>query len=237
MGAASAPVRSLQAAATWQALVAHDLKNALGTLEDRLAGLVVEPTSAGAEQAHRQCRELRRKLVGLLLVQRGEAEGGLPAWCTDECPADLLPVLADAPPWTREDLVVDCRVAPDTPECWTFDRHLVRLALEAALHNAGRHARRRVQLGVAADRGGLRFEVLDDGPGPGVPSDHERSTGLGTALCRAVAEAHRMAGRTGEVSLDAQGLPQPDDAQPPAEPQPLPPGTAPRGARFSLWLP
>ncbi len=214
---------ALAGAGTWQALVAHDLKNALGTLEERLAGLALAPTVEAAEQAHRQCRDLRRKLVGMLLVQRGEAEGGLPAWTTDESPADLIAVLAESPPWSRADLRVDCQVEPGTPACWTFDRHLVRLALDAALHNAGRFAASRVVLGVSAERGGLRFEVLDDGPGPDPVALHERGTGLGTALCRAVADAHRMAGRCGEVQLDGLGLARGSQGG--------------RGARFSLWLP
>ena len=41
MSSSGAASRSVGA---WQALVAHDLKNALGTLEDRLAGLVAAPS-------------------------------------------------------------------------------------------------------------------------------------------------------------------------------------------------
>ena len=233
MSSSGAASRSVGA---WQALVAHDLKNALGTLEDRLAGLVAAPSSEAAEHAHRQCRDLRRKLVGLLLVQRGEAEGGLPAWTTDECPADLLDLLSETPPWSREGLTLERRVEPGTPECWTFDRHLVRMALEAALHNAGRHALQRVELTVGPDRGGLRFQVLDDGPGPDSLSLHERGTGLGTALCRAVADAHRIGGRSGEVRLDGHGLPrgQAPGQAPTARRTTRKP---PRGARFSLWIP
>lgn len=218
----------------------HDLKNALGTLEDRLAAMVEAPSAEAADQAHRQCRDLRRRLVGLLLVQRGEAEGGLPAWSTDESPSELLQSIAEAPPWVQEHLSLDCRVDAGTPPSWTFDRHLVRMALEAALHNAGRYAVRQVVLSVAPDRGGLRFDVLDDGPGPDTASLHERGTGLGTALCRAVASAHQVDGRKGEVRLDARGLPRAARA---AEAASAPEGAAagpsrrPRGARFSLWLP
>lgn len=221
----------------WQALVVHDLKNALGVLEARLGAMVHAPSPAAAEQAHRQCGDLRRRLVGLLLVQRDEAEHGLPAWLTDESPIELLSDLADAPPWAREDLKLECTPDPSAPACWTFDRPLVRMALDAALHNAGRHARHRVVIRVRSDQGGLLFEVLDDGPGPAPSAASTRGTGLGTALCDAVARAHRVNGRIGSIGLDASGLTvgrtPPDGvdgfAMPPPQPR--------RGARFSLWLP
>lgn len=210
------------AAGAWQVLVAHDLKNALGTLEARLERLAAAPDAAEARDAHRTCRDLRQRLVALLTVQRGEADGGLPAWPTDESPQDLLNAVAQAavPP---AGIRVEAVIAPGAPAFWTYDPRLVRLALDAALHNALRFAQRRVVLRASRRDGGLCLEVLDDGPGPGhAPGVDPHATGLGTALCRLVAQAHVAGGRTGAIALGADGI-GPDAARP--------------GACFTLWLP
>lgn len=215
---------------TWQVLVAHDLKNALGTLEAQLERLTAEPDPALAREAHRRCRDLRRRLVMLLTVQRGEADGALPCWPTDEDPLDLLRAAArDAAesaaatgPGPAPRIDVDPAGAPPF---WTLDPRLVRLALDAALDNARRFARARIVLQAAVDDGRLVLAVLDDGPGPaatGAAGDAPHGTGLGTALCRAVAQAHVAGDRTGDVGLDDHGLPGPDGRP---------------GGRFRLRLP
>jgi signal transduction histidine kinase len=216
---------STPVAGAWQVLVAHDLKNALGTLESQLERLTAAPTPGEARQAHRTCRDLRQRLVGLLTVQRGEAEGGLPAWPTDESPQELLQAMADAASTAADPIAIDVVIAPGAPSFWTYDPRLVRLALDAALHNALRFARHRIVLRASRQSGGLCLEVLDDGPGPGgaaTDRDGAHATGLGTALCRLVAQAHSTGGRAGSVTLSAAGI-GPNTDQP--------------GARFSLWLP
>jgi signal transduction histidine kinase len=62
--------------------------------------------------------------------------------------------------------------------------------------------------------GFLVFSVADDGPGLG--AEGEPSTGLGTALCRAIAQAHTNGARAGKLVLEDR----PDG-----------------GALFELWLP
>jgi signal transduction histidine kinase len=169
------------------ALVVHDLKNELGALEAGLSQLALQPEAAAAAAAHRQCQRLRQRLVMYLTLYGG---GELRAHCDDEAPADLIAGLASRH-GARVQVQVQVRDNADAPPFWYYDRRLVTMALDAALHNALRHARSRVALGLRAEGGQLVFSVDDDGPGldPANPAG-EHSTGLGTALCDAVAKAH-----------------------------------------------
>ncbi|RZI82555.1 MAG: HAMP domain-containing histidine kinase [Rubrivivax sp.] len=200
------------------ALIAHDLKNALGTLESELEALIDQPDPGLAQSAFVHCTELRRQFVQFLTVYG--AGDGLRALCEDESPTDMLKALQHTAalkrlitPGTPKVTLAD---AQGSPSYWYMDRRLVYMALEAALHNAMRFSKHSVVLSAREDQGHLVLTIDDDGPGLGSidPSDH--STGLGTALCRAVAQAHQCAGRQGQVKLVNR-----------------PEG----GARFELWLP
>ncbi|WP_425259673.1 ATP-binding protein [Rubrivivax sp. RP6-9] len=196
---------------TAAALVVHDLKNELGALEGALQLLAVHPEPQAAAAAHRQCRLLRQRLVTYLAVYG--ADGPLHAVREDECPVALLHGVAarhaDAP------LPVRVQSGDGLPPFWVFDRRLVVMALEAALHNALRYARSAVVLGAHVHGSALVLTVDDDGPGPQPgPSGDSLATGLGTALCRAVAVAHGAAEDAVQLAARPQG-----------------------GARFSLRLP
>ena len=56
------------------ALIAHDLKNALGWLESDLARLSEQPTRALAQDAHAHCINLQRRFVHFLTLY-GAADG------------------------------------------------------------------------------------------------------------------------------------------------------------------
>lgn len=197
-------------------LLAHDLKNQLGMLEAELAVLSLQVDDPRARAAHQHCAQLRQRLVAYLTLYGG-ARGGLSAQLVDESPQDFLLSLqhmASRPPQAPLAL----RPPPAAlPPFWYFDTRLLRLALEAALHNAWRFARHEVWLGVAVADGGLLFSVDDDGPGLGSQDPSaQSSTGLGMQLCAAVARAHRRDALQGHVAL-----------------APRPEG----GTRFSIWLP
>ena len=134
----------------------------------------------------------------------------------DESPAAFLASLAQLAS-RPEGAPLQLVLTPPPPPFWYFDARLVRLALEAALHNAWRFARTQVWLSAQAQAGGLSLVVEDDGAGLGAKDPSaQSSTGLGMALCAAVARAHRREALAGRVSL------------------------APRaggGTRFELWLP
>lgn len=208
------------------ALAVHDLKNALGSLEARLEVLEHalsrdaakdDAPHALARDARQQCQQLRREALAFLTLYKGEA---LRAVVEDESPAALLQALAaDA---MRRGIAVDIEVrAHAAPPFWFLDARLVKLALDAALDNALRHARRQVWLSATPESDGLCLTVEDDGPGLQAATDTAPrgawQTGLGTALCRAVARAHvRPGGPQGTLTLEDR-----------------PEG----GARFRLWLP
>jgi signal transduction histidine kinase len=195
------------------ALAVHDLKNALGALQGQLDALVHQCTPAAAVQAQRHCAELRQRFVQYLTVYGTDQE--ITAHCEDESPSDLLHRLASACD-LGEGAEVGVDAAMVAPPFWYFDLRLVHMALEAAVHNARRFARGRVELGASAVDDHLRLTVSDDGPGLGAHDPSALSTGLGLHLCRAVAKAHVCAGRQGRVALRNR-----------------PEG----GALFELWLP
>ncbi|MBN8486251.1 MAG: HAMP domain-containing histidine kinase [Burkholderiales bacterium] len=171
------------------ALVVHDLKNALGGLEAQLLALAERLGDPQAVQLHSDCRALRERFVQYLLVYGGEQ--GLRAHPSDEDPAELLDSLALALASRHPAVRVQVLSPQEAPPFAFFDVRLVRLALEAALHNAARFARS--WIGLQAFRRGrlLVFRIDDDGPGPGAADpDARHATGLGTALCQAVARAH-----------------------------------------------
>jgi signal transduction histidine kinase len=159
----------------------------------------------------------------------------MPLLRSDESPVEFLCSVQRRTPRPRRDVELTVGAGLGAPACWTFDPHLVRLALDAALHNAWRYARRHIHLDARGEPGYLVFTVTDDGPGPSAtamraargsaagastgpahdPGFDEPGTGLGTALCDAVARAHGAPERPGCVSL-----------------QPVRGG----GACFELWL-
>ena len=206
------PARTGDAAA----LIVHDLKNELGALEERLRQLALQHDDPACTAAHAHCEQLRERFVQYLMVHGHDR--GLVAHAVDDAPAALLAQLAQT--WQSRWPALQVRVAGGAPPFAFYDPRLVRLALDAALHNACRHARQRVTLRARADAGGLRFQVDDDGPGPApssgaAPATTAGATGLGLALCDRVAQAHRLGQATGSSHLVA----------------------TPGGCRFELCLP
>lgn len=199
-------------------LVAHDLKNALGSLESQLAALVETPSAESAKAAHRHCMDLRQQFIQFLTLYG--SDGALRPYCEDESPLDTLVVLVRQGEARHLSQPGSPTVAIGTdseaPPYWYYDRRLVNMALDAALHNASRFARSQITLSARLQQGFLVFQMDDDGPGLDAPDTSHTSTGLGTQLCQAVAQAHRSGERQGSAVLRNR-----------------PEG----GARFELWLP
>jgi K+-sensing histidine kinase KdpD len=180
------------------ALVLHDVKNALGVLEGMLGELARNETGGQAAQAHRNCIALREKLIGFLTLYKASSQGLL-ANIEAVGPEDFLRSIIRERVALEESCPVSMASGP-MPMLGFFDEHLVGLALQAALQNAGRFAKSAIHIGCCRDNNDLVFFVRDDGPGLGT-QEAQPSTGLGMELCKTVAEAHRKDGRTGTVSI------------------------------------
>lgn len=197
------------------ALLVHDIKNQLGVLEAELSLLEAEPEQGRAHRAHQHCAQLRQRLIAYLLMYSGSGNR-MTASASDESPFEFLNSLLNVS--SRPDgapLRVDS--CEDAPPFWYFDPRLVRIAMEAALHNAWRFARSDVLMSARQSGDFLVLSIDDDGPGLGAEDPSaESSTGLGIELCTAVAKAHNTEAHEGRVEL----LPRPEG-----------------GTRFEMWLP
>lgn len=182
------------------AAIVHDIKNALGVLDGMLAGLVQEPSREQAVSAQEMCTSLRERLIGFLTLYKASSQG-LSARVDAVNPEDFLNAVVRDNPSGRPDVTITVR-AEDMPVLGFIDDNLTSLALAAALQNAARFANSSIELACAASpTGGLIFTVRDDGPGLGAV-EAAPSTGLGTALCAAIAQAHRKGDHIGSVSLE-----------------------------------
>lgn len=203
------------------ALVVHDLKNRLAEQGAMLAAL--SPQAPDLAQRIDALRAhgagLQQRLVTFLTLYRLEVESGR-AVPDDASPARLLRAAAAQALRLRNDVSLRLDLAR-CPSTWVLDAHLVGLAIEAALDNALRYARREAALGADVDGDWLVLWVEDDGrgvlageapasaagaapDGVPVPGRLPRSTGLGTALCRSVADRHRGRAGPGRVTLGAR---------------------------------
>jgi signal transduction histidine kinase len=181
------------------ALAVHDLKNALGVLEGELGALEAAPDRQLARAARRHCVQLRQRFVAFLMLYRDA--GDLRAAPSDESPTEFLDSFVRSAEQAGATVATRRGACAAAPPYWFFDTRLLRLALDAALHNAWRFARSEVVLDARIEAGFLVISIDDDGPGLGGADAGEWSTGLGTGLCEAVARAHRDGGREGFVRL------------------------------------
>ncbi len=187
------------------AVIVHDLKNSLGVLEGQLAALTVNLEQEQAVKAHDTCVALREKLIGFLTLYKA-SEHGLVARVEAISPDDFLQALirnhrGQADGLSRIDITINDDAMPAIA---FFDEHLVGMALDAALQNALRFAKTSVSITCLKTDDGIAFTIQDDGPGLGV-IEEKSSTGLGMALCEAIAQAHQNELRRGRTQL--QSLP------------------------------
>jgi len=183
--------------------VVHDVKNQLAELALRLE------RRGDAQQEMALALNAARRLSEMLLVHR-EQNGQLSVNQDSVDPSDFLDILAAEyrELFPHREIGVDNSQAP--PFAF-FDDGLVRMALANALHNACRHASRRVMLRSYSQDGQLVLEVADDGEGfsshqLGAPGEapagvSERGTGMGLYLARRIAELHQLDGRHGSIVL------------------------------------
>ena len=208
--------------------VAHDIKNSLTLIlaaADTLAAVPNLPASAqdalfGLQHHGRRVASDMLHLLGVFKLERGRP---LLAPTLVDCEELLEEVLA----FNRELFAakgIELRLSCCEPAQWIFDRGLVQGVLNAALDNAYRYARARVELACVRQGGCVVFSVEDDGPGypPTLLALGEStqavhgldSTGLGLYFANRIAGLHEREGRNGRVVLANRP-----------------------GSRFEIWLP
>ena len=201
------------------ATVVHDLKNAIASLTTSTGDIARRSMGSELEfdtgKLHATTMALSQRLVSFLTLYRS-GQTGLVAQSRDNTPEDFLHEVVAGLVLPPETVRVRVAGAQEGTPFWFFDDYLTRMALEAAVHNALRFARSEVVLACALRNGFLVFSVADDGPGLEADAEGGPSTGLGTALCEAIAAAHTDGARSGKVVLKNR-----------------PEG----GALFELWLP
>jgi signal transduction histidine kinase len=198
------------------ALVIHDIKNALALLEVELeqlnhhAGVPIE-----GQRAYRRCIELKGRLMSFLTLYKHDQSGLKPVISEVDVVEFLEDLMGDSQSVmmgkNHQGHLISVNVEYDRIKVAAldkgigfFDGNLVELALESALNNALRYARHRVGIWFEQEADALAFRVFDDGIGVGIADEtmqrgaKSSSTGLGLALCEAVAKAHG----SGTVSLD-----------------------------------
>lgn len=189
-------------------LVIHDIKNSLALLEADLEQLNHHPNMPEeARKAYQRCTELKQRLVSFLTLYKHEQFGLQPNLVEIELGEFLQDTLDISPSASGKhghalDLELDesrIRIAPGVKHGGTaqLDEYLSGMAIESALNNAVRYASGKVSVWFEQDADKVTFCVQDDGPGLDHPSGNAPSTGVGVALCEAVAAAHGG----GEVSL------------------------------------
>ncbi len=186
----------------------HDVKNLMGQLMLRLDALTcVDP---GVREARFLCQQVNDRMVQMLLMYEVE-DGTLLPTIEAHNPADfLLELRENAKAWVGDGLEI-VMLDDQSPDYWYFDRALIEMVMMNALHNAVRHARHRISLGVQVQDGLLAFSVADDGDGYPVgvlqQAGYRRlpvsqdGTGLGLYFAGKIAAAHVNHGVAGRMTL------------------------------------
>jgi two-component system sensor histidine kinase KdpD len=191
--------------------VSHDLRTPITAIRIGLSRLRRGGEPAVVDEVERETERLSRRIDNLLATARLEAGACAPR--PEPSPAaDLFRAAKEALPYVLAGHDVDVSVAADAPDVWT-DPALTVEILTNLLENAVRAAPAGTPLSLAAsrspdDRGRVRLEVLDHGPGvpreirEGSPASGDAGrAGLGLTICISLARA--MGGEV--VLLDRPG--------------------------------
>jgi PAS domain S-box-containing protein len=193
-------------------IVSHDLGNPLSAIA-MCASALSSSGEASPERAHEVLRSIQHsaewmnRLIRDLLDVASIETGRLALELLEEVPGDLVTAAAElfVTPARDRGVALETRVAPDLPIV-RADAARVLQGLANFISNALKFAvpGDRVTLCADLDPAGVRFAVVDTGPG--IPADDlahvferywqkrrgggERGIGLGLAIVRGIAEAH-----------------------------------------------
>jgi len=198
----------------------HDIKNSLSMLLNTLES-VIEETPISSDTQRQQFATLRGEaarinhsliyLLGLYRLQHHE----LPLQIQEVYVADFLEeqIAANELLFSIRQITVQC----DCDESLTgyFDPTLIAGVIGNVLVNASRYAATTIRINaIAAEKGGIRLEISDDGPGfpekmLGSNYQHQQngidfdsgSTSLGLFFAAEVAHLHRRGDVHGTIEL------------------------------------
>lgn len=183
----------------------HELKSPVAATGIMLETLREHPEAVDTNKVIEDLTTENNRLaniVGDLLTLARSDEGRMQV---DAKPVDLMDLLLEeaAGLETRKGVSVD--TSGVQPVVCTADAELLSHSVRNLLENAARYAKTTVKLSCAAEEGGVRIVVSDDGCGI-APKDRERvfdrfvsledgrsnpdSTGLGLPVARSIAERH-----------------------------------------------
>jgi PAS domain S-box-containing protein len=193
------------------AVVAHDLRNPLNTVTMAIS-LMLESTPVENVKERRQVEIVRRaadrmnRMIQDLLDVRRMEQGRLGVESKPESPASLINDTVEMlrPLAIGSTITLDADVSEDLPLV-VADASRIQQVLSNLVGNAVKFTPRDGHVTVCAERidGGVRFGVIDTGPGippdqvphifgrfwQAMPSDR-RGIGLGLAIAKGIVEAH-----------------------------------------------
>lgn len=215
----------------------HDVKNALGLIDDQIRDVmeeIAQTSPTGAAHLNRirlETGRINNDLVHMLGLYRMHHNTFHPS--LDDVPVEE--VVQDACSRYTEslaDLGIELNVEMEDPDCvWFMDPALIESVLSNILTNSIRYTRDRVDVKVTEHEGGLSIRVIDNGEGypdkmlnfmgseddQGDVNFQTGSTGLGLFFCHQIAGLHVSGDRKGYIKLSND----PNNG----------------GAVFELWLP
>lgn len=203
---------------TVMAVAVHEVKNMLGELSLNLASYYRAHPDEPVGKMYALAQVMQNRLIQILILQKAgsqslsvDAQACNPGEFLDEASAEIRLALPAG-------IILDVSNEAGNVPFWFMDRYLVSQVLVNAVHNAGKFAHSRIEMGCREEADGLVFFVHDDGPGyadlAGFRAELEspaeqRGTGLGLLFCEHIALAH--GGRVARRNVE--------------------------GAEFALWLP
>lgn len=179
--------------------VSHDLRSPITAIRMGLERLGRNGGKEIVDEVARETERLSRRIDNLLAKARVDAGAYAPR--PEPSPAaDLFRAAREALPYVLAGRNIEVPVAAETPDVWT-DPALTVEILTNLLENAVRAAPAGTLISLAAsrspdDRGRVRLEVLDRGPGlpreirEGSPASGDAGrAGLGLTICISLARA------------------------------------------------
>lgn len=174
----------------------HDAKNQLFVAESLISeaenrhGIDLAEARYALESA---ANRMNRMLTTYQIMRHESCLSLAPVIVSDLCAEIALDQRAHL---SRQDIALelDCQTA----DAWPLDRDIVTDMLNNAVQNAGRHARRRIQLSARQCGEMLIFCVDDDGPGFALLPP---ANGTGLLLAAELARMHVRQGRSGSLAL------------------------------------